>query len=396
MKIRTGDPTRITRQTSRWVFTYNNYDPLLNYVEHFSSPEFKVKRAVWGFEKSVSGTPHLQGYVEFIRSHRLSFTQRILPEAHWECASSPPYFNYLYCTKNGNFETVGDWESLTSLPKKTNRTKLASVGMVVAGLLGKHAPIVRVSKEFSLRSRYYEETARYVKKIRTQHDFFMAWKHSKLCRWQYQCFMKLVDQTQRQILWVYDGAGNAGKTWFANYLNILYAYDLLDGLIGTRDVCALLSDAPTGVCFDCSRASKDHFDYDVLEAVKNGYIVSGKYNGSIKRFHPCPVVVFSNSLPATEQLSQDRWDIVYLGEGDFTNLDKSPIYSTADLRPFVPPPKIPRLGENFNLRQYLLRSLHNSEVTSTFTLWGVNATLATQKNSDDSSSSCCESYSSVP
>ena len=68
-------------QRERWVFTYNNYDRTINYLQYFRNSEFFINRAIWGYEIGEEGTPHLQGYLEFKRSKRLSHVRKILREA---------------------------------------------------------------------------------------------------------------------------------------------------------------------------------------------------------------------------------------------------------------------------------------------------------------------------
>ena len=75
-------------------------------------------------------------------------------------------------------------------------------------------------------------------------------------------FLQLVKQGQRKVLWVCDPVGNNGKTWFAQYLNILYAYQLFDDILKARDVCQLIEEDPIGFCFDVCRN-----DYNVLESL---------------------------------------------------------------------------------------------------------------------------------
>ena len=55
-------------QRARYVFTLNNYQQGVNYKEYLSRPEFKITRAIVGYEIGENGIPHLQGYVELQRS----------------------------------------------------------------------------------------------------------------------------------------------------------------------------------------------------------------------------------------------------------------------------------------------------------------------------------------
>lgn len=57
---------------------------------------------VVGFEVGESGTPHLQGYVEFKNQCKLSTLKRWLPSAHFEVAKGTAEDNLKYCTKDNS------------------------------------------------------------------------------------------------------------------------------------------------------------------------------------------------------------------------------------------------------------------------------------------------------
>ncbi len=83
----------------RWCFTFNNYTK-----EELSSIVLQIKKdckkAIVSREVGASGTPHLQGYLEFIKKTRPkgSFNNRI----HWEKAKGNASQNYTYCSKDGD------------------------------------------------------------------------------------------------------------------------------------------------------------------------------------------------------------------------------------------------------------------------------------------------------
>ena len=64
---------------------------------------------VYGREVGESGTPHLQGYIEF--RHQRSFTsakKAISMRAHLQQAKGTRLQNYAYCTKEDDYERVPD------------------------------------------------------------------------------------------------------------------------------------------------------------------------------------------------------------------------------------------------------------------------------------------------
>ena len=89
--------------SKRWCFTLNNW----------SEEEFKkvlnivcIYRVV-GKEVGESGTPHLQGFIVFRSSQRLSAMKKLLERAHWEPARGSTDQASDYCKKEGNYVEDG-------------------------------------------------------------------------------------------------------------------------------------------------------------------------------------------------------------------------------------------------------------------------------------------------
>lgn len=114
-------PSR-TAQYRRWVFTLNNYSN--GEVEDLRKIiGAKVRFVAFGFEIGEEGTPHLQGYIEFMAGVRLNGVKGwVGSRAHIEPSTmgwdekenylNPDweevlYDNLAYVTKEGNFEVYG-------------------------------------------------------------------------------------------------------------------------------------------------------------------------------------------------------------------------------------------------------------------------------------------------
>ena len=89
--------------------------------------------------------------------------------------------------------------------------------------------------------------------------------------------------------------------------------------------------------------------HTTLESMKNGYIVSGKYEGRIRSFKPCPVCVLANFLPDYTKLSMDRWEVVELGAGNYATADTIPLHNAETIKSFVPPKPLPDLERNIDI-----------------------------------------------
>ncbi len=124
----TGELTRFRR----FLFTLNN--PADKGVSHddvlalFTGASY-VKRAVFQLEKGESGTPHFQGYVEFLVRRSFMQVKAFLPAgSNLRSANGTAGQNYVYCTKEkdakgvrleGPWET-GDWSVLDTAGKRTD------------------------------------------------------------------------------------------------------------------------------------------------------------------------------------------------------------------------------------------------------------------------------------
>lgn len=117
----------------------------------------------------------------------------------------------------------------------------------------------------------------------------------------------------RTVHWLWEAAGNAGKTWMSRYCAVMKNALVLQSM-KKQDMIHLISKqfSPI-VIFDLSRTSEDgavNVVYEVAEVLKNGYICSGKYDSKSFSFAPPHVVVLANFAPDRNKLSQDRWNII--------------------------------------------------------------------------------------
>ena len=119
-------------QVSRWAFTLNNPVYSFNYKDHLMQEEFSVKRAIVGYEiGGENNIPHLQGYIEFLRTKRLCFVRRILPTAHWTRVISSASNNLKYCSKDNRFFIIGNFDKEFNLMKNINFKSCSSDNGVI-------------------------------------------------------------------------------------------------------------------------------------------------------------------------------------------------------------------------------------------------------------------------
>lgn len=241
----------------RWCFTLHfeeDYDN--SYIEHLKTCS---SGGIVGREICpTTGKKHFQGYVE--NEKKVRFQHFGLPETtHWENATKPKIANIRYCSKEGTSEIWGTCGEL----------------------------------KFPLPD--------------PQHP------------WQEELLTFLeTEPDKRSILWLYENAGNVGKTSFCKH--VVSCLDHLNPLITggkaenmQNQIATMVrtkNKFPKVVIVDLPRSfDRKWLSYPGLESIKNMLFYSGKYEGHMV-CGPCPhLLIFSNEPPELTQLSLDRWVI---------------------------------------------------------------------------------------
>ena len=147
--------------------------------------------------------------------------------------------------------------------------------------------------------------------------------------WQEELRKYLKKPSDREIIWVIGKSGNQGKSFFQEQIREEFGYD---------KVCSIeISDSPKNIFYilkkSCSTANIFLFNlpratvlerenYKILENIKDGAAIAGKYHSTRITFNkPNVVMVFSNYAPETDALSSDRWTIFNIS-ADLLKLEK--------------------------------------------------------------------------
>lgn len=95
-------------QSRNWCFTLNNFtDEEEQECEEWVAESHATYLCV-GKEVGESGTPHLQGYVQWTARRRLAFCKERFTRAHWEVSrAKDPAAAQTYCQKDGNYQEYG-------------------------------------------------------------------------------------------------------------------------------------------------------------------------------------------------------------------------------------------------------------------------------------------------
>ena len=295
----------------RWCFTLNSPHYCIDYYSILERDG--CKRFVYGFEVApTTGRSHLQGYLEYTNPIPFSRLLKLI-SAHFEPARGTWKQNYNYCIKEGKSVSYGDWD-LTNSTGGCRPTSKVSVSDIVRGLVVDQDENIRLSWDYVRHKRSIDELVSRSFQIEQRRKRFDAFADSKLMSWQVECYNHLQDQGNRKVCWYYDVNGGTGKSFFANILFSLYNYELFDGISNSRDITLMMGDSFKGIVIDVTRDDQSKFSYSTLERLKNGFLMTGKYQGYKRVFSPVPVIVFANFEPDRSRLSEDRWCVHCLDE----------------------------------------------------------------------------------
>lgn len=290
-----------------WCFTLNNPTDVDNahIADLINTADGLVSYLVVGREVGNSGTPHLQGYVQFSRRVSLARCKRLISDrAHFEVSRGTPLEASNYCKKDGDFNEYGqlggsqgkrtDWEKLKdfvlekgSVP--TNRELAANFPHLYA----------RCNKMNEICKSFLPPP------VLVQGDPRPGFQTTIWNMVQNEC------TDTRKVFFFVDFVGNKGKTWICAKLFSHFPERVQVLSIGKRDDLAYAVDESKDIfLFDCPRGTMEFLQYCILEKLKDRMIFSNKYCSAAKVLEKLPhVICFSNEEPDRGKMSSDRYDV---------------------------------------------------------------------------------------
>jgi len=271
--------------------------------------------AVVAEEDHKDGTPHLHAILalkEKLRIRSSTWFDFITGKHGNYQTQRSPVANMQYVVKGCRYVQVGInvVDFLNAHGKKTNTkaTRVAQMiveGSTLADLLEQEPGFVLANK------RKIEDLVSWVSQKRFRSSMGDEFKRGFGFRpWQQQVIKKLNEQTNRQVLWVWDSVGKTGKNTLTRYILTHYRAFLSVGGKSEDIAHAFRSSSDIQVAvFNFTRDKQSFINYSVLENFKDGNLFSPKYESSMLFFKPCKVIVFANFEPEMDKLSIDRWDI---------------------------------------------------------------------------------------
>jgi len=279
-----------------YCFTINNPDA----SQYPAFNELHLKCLVYQLESGENGTPHLQGYVEFVGRRTLSSAKQYpgFARAHMEVRRGSKKNAIDYCRKVES-RVDGPWEfgDLESDSGKRNDLKQVADdirdGATYDDIFDRNPEIL------AKYPRFIEQCLerRRISELPPLPPF------APRDGWQSELFESLLETPdERKVLWFYDAQGGTGKSYFASQYPDSY---VITG--GKMADIYFAYRFERVIFFDWPRDAEDRVPYSAVESFKNGYFLSTKYEVKRVRFAKPHVVVFSNFMPDTSKLSLDRW-----------------------------------------------------------------------------------------
>nr|WAE42912.1 MAG: replication associated protein [Cressdnaviricota sp.] len=214
-------------------------------------------------EQGADGTPHFQGYCDFGRKVR-------------PC----------------------------SVVKYTNRVTWGKIDMKKGGIKGMIAYCSKKDETYRAGPWWLG--------IEEPITFILA----KLRPFQEDLMKIIIEKpNDRQVVWVVDPLGCAGKTAFAKHVCSIMPNEALYVCGKGADVKYAVSEHLENhsirvVFFDFTRDTEGYVSYSAIESIKNGIFFNTKYESRMRIFASPHVIVFSNFEPDVTKLSADRWVII--------------------------------------------------------------------------------------
>lgn len=298
-----------TMQSSRWIFTLNNYnDHQVAHIVSVLGDRSVVRYGTFGREVApTTGTPHLQGYIIFTGNKRLSSLLRIFgPGPHWEIARGSSQQNKVYCQKGGDYEEFGSFPA--DQGRRSDLEKVIEWIDEFTTTNGRPPSSIDFAKE---QPCAYVKYPRLVK-LAEQRAERVALESDDPHDWQLRLEEELKEEADdRTIRFYVDPTGGNGKTWFCRYYLSKYNDGQVLG-VGKRDDLSHAIDNSKRVFFiNVPRGAMEFLQYTILEQLKDRMVFSPKYDSQLKVFrHKVHVIVFTNEHPDMNKMSDDRYEII--------------------------------------------------------------------------------------
>lgn len=320
-----------------WVFTWNNipeskWSNLILYLENF---EFKKRGsnvplalfdfAMYQIEKGENGTIHAQGCFHLTHPTHYSFLMNKVAEPYdmkW-------WVEPLY--KNSTLEKAANYcdKHFTHIEGPYTFGMIKGQGYRSDLDIGEEIIQNGISREIKKSSTYmkYSGWCHDMKRlgiVERSDAYYKEWfEKNALYPFQKDAVEFVLNQNDRQLLWVYGPKGSDGKSKIGLYLKLFHnAMFCTNG--ASRNIMTAYDFEPI-IAIDIARTDEEHVNYKLIESLKNGHIFKEKYQSTFTQVIDPKVVVFSNNRPKLSALTLNRWVVMIIDPdlGTYSIIDYS-------------------------------------------------------------------------
>lgn len=144
-------------------------------------------------------------------------------------------------------------------------------------------------------------------------EYNESFREAELYPEQARWLKHLERQDDRKITWVCDYAGGKGKSWFGKWLRVNKCAERMKL---SQKAVNFMYKGSEYVYINITRTMEEFVSYGALEDLKDGDMVSDKYQGRSDLFASPKLIVFANFYPNVDACTCDRWDIITYGTAD--------------------------------------------------------------------------------
>lgn len=313
--------TDSTKQNRVRAFTFTVNNPTETSINDISKIKGYTYLIMGNEIAPTTGTPHLQSFIYFKDAKTLQQVIKIFSKVP---TSNKPHIEEMKTTTKACIDYCkedGDYKEFGTPPKD----KAELINKVINCVWQNIDEDIKAGLSFKeLTSKYPEQSIKYQGGLYSHFNLNKPQHEEQLEQlrpWQQQLLDTIENHTRndRVIHWIYDEAGNNGKTVLSHHLIATQKYiKLKNGK--TADIAMLWNGED--VIFDLSRTQSDGINYDVIEQIKDGYVVSPKYQSTVKHYKKPRMVIMANFPPNIKSMSSDRWQIYTIRQNNLIDITK--------------------------------------------------------------------------